>query len=96
MSDFMNWSRWFERAILFHEGEATETVFAVMGWIIAHADNVGTGFAFDDNIASIIAGEVGSTRDKVEAAIQFLLDEDFIAEKERHETGVIAMRALFT
>lgn len=91
MSDFRKWSKWFEGVILRHD--APETVFAVMAWIMVQADNVGTGFAFDGESHITIANEIGSSPDKVEDAIDFLLEHELIAEKERHE-NVIAMQAV--
>ena len=94
MSDFLNWSNWFENVILHHE--ASETVFAVMGWIMAHADNVGGGFAFDPDSPNSIAREVGSTPDKVGLAMDFLLLNECIAEKEHHDNGIVAMQVVFS
>lgn len=100
MSDFRNWSKWFEEAMFIRlsldEPPATETVFAVMAWIIAHADNVGTGFAFDPESPTTIAREIGSTPEKVGLAMDFLLLNELIAEKEHHDNGVVAMQAVLS
>jgi hypothetical protein len=95
MSDFMNWSRWFERAIL-SEQEPSVDVFAVMAWIMAHADNQGTGFGFDPNMDAHIASEIGSTPERVHVAVTALENGGFIEVVDRHDNDIVSMRAVFT
>ena len=78
---FIDWSVWFQRATeLGGLYQRRREALLVMASIIAHADNMGTGWNFstrDD--FSAFGSEVGLTADEFEDGLKVLLSDGLIA-----------------
>jgi hypothetical protein len=71
MSDFSQWSRWFECGLdLQHE---KLNALGMMAWIAAHAAGDGSGLEFDANIWASIEDETGLTTEQAKSGVDALI-----------------------
>ena len=92
MSDFLQWSRWFERG-LDVPGNKTHAV-AMMGWIAAHASSDWTGFAFDNVVWDSLEDDVGLSASEAQQAIVDLIAAGLVAEVSRESDDQLVARAV--
>jgi len=76
MSDFAQWSRWFECGLEMKHHRAR--ALAVMAWIAAHASSDGSGIAFNPEMWTSLADEIGLTPEEGKAAVDALIAEGLV------------------
>ena len=92
MSDFLQWSRWFERGLDVPRNKTH--ALAMMGWIAAHASSDGTGFAFDNAIWDSLEDEVGLAATDAQQAIVELIAAGLVVEVSREADDQLVARAV--
>lgn len=92
MTAFLKWSRWFEGG--FYEEQRSPAMFAVMAWVMAHADSAGT-FGLDPATHEHIAEETSLTPEVAEETVATLEAQGFISTLRVSDTGVRVMKAEF-
>jgi hypothetical protein len=92
MSDFTQWSRWFECGLEIKRHRAH--ALAVMAWIAAHASMDGSGIELDPETWTSLADETGVTLEEGKAAVDALIAEGLITAVGQQTSDLLVVRAV--
>jgi hypothetical protein len=92
MSDFTQWSRWFECGLEIKRHRAH--ALAVMAWIAAHTSSDGSGIEFNPETWTSLADETGLTREEGKAAVDALIAEGLMTAVGQEMPDLIVVRAV--
>lgn len=92
MSEFAQWSRWFECGLELkrHKTHA----LAMMCWIAAHASSDGSGIEFNSDVWASLADEIGLTPEEAKAAVDALIGEGLVTAVGQETAGRLVARAV--
>ena len=92
MSDFPQWSRWFECGL---EMKRHKThAMAMMAWIAAHASTDGSGVEFNPEVWASLMDDIGLTAEEGKAALDTLIAEGLVAAVGQETRDLLVVRAV--
>jgi hypothetical protein len=92
MSDFAQWSRWFECGLEMKRHRAH--ALAVMTWIAAYASSDGSGIAFNPEVWTSLADEIGLTPEEGKTAVDSLIAEGLVTAVGQQTRDLLVVRVV--
>lgn len=84
MRGFIDWSVWFQRGLELQDHRAA----SVMAWVMAHADNQGSGWASAPKDYHAFGSEVGLSSDDFGTGLAMLIGYDLVGVSRGGSDGV--------